>query len=68
MKHDTNYTVSTATNVLALDAGDVAVFVRNCVQERSLSSVIAELNNAILFGDTEEERQARKALQHLGFI
>lgn len=68
MKHRMNYTVSTATKVLALTREDVAPFVQNCLSDRSLSWVVAELNKAVLNGGDDEREEAQRALDHLGFI
>ncbi|WP_298837891.1 hypothetical protein [uncultured Roseobacter sp.] len=57
-----------AKNILDLENGDVAAFVTRCVKERSLSSMVCELNAALLSGTPEEQNNARKALQHIGFI
>lgn len=55
-------------NVLSLDDGDVAAFVRKCVKERSLSRVVGHLNNDVLFGTHQERREAEEALNRLGFL
>ena len=68
MNHGTSCSLSTASQVLALDAEEVAPFVRNCLFDRSLSWVVSELNNTVLNGAAHEKEQAQWALVHLGFI
>ena len=60
--------VQTASTLLALNQKDVSQFVRTCVRNRSLSSVVSDLNRDLLFGTEEESEKARRALRHIGFI
>ncbi len=68
MKHETAYELPTATNILSLESAEMPGFVQECLRTRSLSWVVAELNKSILSGPEEERDEARKALEHLGFI
>jgi len=56
-----------AASLLALSETDVAQYVRECVRERSLSTVVNKLNSDLLYGSTEESERARQALAHIGF-
>lgn len=67
MNSRTKLDVSTASNLLSLSETDVAQFIRQCVRNRSLSAVMTELNDAVLFGSREESDRARRALEHIGF-
>lgn len=68
MKHQTMSAVSPAASVLSIDPAEVAVFIRKCVQERSLSTLVSDLNDDLLFGTAEQREDARCALLRLGFI
>ncbi len=68
MAVEQNDEIRTASDVLSLDAADVAQFVRTCVRNRSLSLVVSDLNHAALHGVAEEQEEARQALKHLGFV
>lgn len=68
MKHETISETKISHSVMGLDEGEIAPFVRKCVKERSLSAVIANLNNDLLFGTQTEQDDARTALQRIGFL
>lgn len=68
MKHYTLNDVSPAAGVLVLEQADVPPFVRKCVEDRSLSTLVSELNDALLFGTAEQKDEAGRALNHLGFL
>lgn len=68
MKHETISETKISHNVMGLDDGEIAPFVRKCVKERSLSTVITNLNNDLLFGTQTERDDARSALQRIGFL
>lgn len=68
MKHETTYDVRSSANVLSVQPIEVASFLRECVKNRSLSWLIGDLNRSVLSGDQDEREEARKALEHLGFI
>ncbi|WP_195819858.1 hypothetical protein [Roseobacter sp. MH60115] len=67
MKHETISESKMSRNVMGLDDGEIAPFVRKCVKERSLSRVVTSLNNDLLFGTQTERDDARIALQRIGF-
>lgn len=68
MKHDTIRKLPTSARVLDIETTDVARFVQKCVQERSLSVLVKELNHDYLFGTAEERDSAEQALRHMGFV
>jgi hypothetical protein len=68
MKDQTLHQATTAANVLALPRKDVPRFLRRSLRERTLRSVITELNKAVLSGAEQDRADARRALAHLGFI
>lgn len=68
MKHETISETKISHNVMGLDDGEIAPFVRKCVKERSLRAVITNLNNDLLFGTQTERDDARSALQRIGFL
>ena len=51
-----------------MESEDIAAFVHNCVQKRSLSTLVCELNNDLLFGSADQRTDARRALVRLGFM
>lgn len=68
MKHETIPETKVSHSVLNLGDGDVAPFVRKCVKERSLSKIVANLNNDLLYGTQTERVNAREALGRIGFL
>lgn len=68
MKHHVIDGTPAASQVLNIKASDVVPFVRKCVRERSLSVLIKQLNDDLAFGTPEQKQEARRALQHIGFI
>ncbi|GFE50814.1 hypothetical protein So717_25670 [Roseobacter cerasinus] len=68
MVQDSLTETSFRKNVLNLEEGDIAAFVRKCVKDRSLSKVVGHLNNDMLFGTHKERREAEEALHRLGFL
>lgn len=68
MKHDVVCDVPTSAKVLNIDASDVAPFLRKCVKDRSLSTLVKDLNDAVLFGTADQRRDAEQALKHIGFM
>lgn len=68
MKHGTVSETKMSHDVLNLDDGDVASFVRRCVKERSLSKVVADLNHDLLSGTRTERENAEQALHRIGFL
>lgn len=68
MKHEMISETKVSQNVLGLPESEIAPFVSRCVKERSLSSVVADLNNDLLFGTQTEREDAKKALQRIGFL
>lgn len=68
MKHHYIGDTPTAAHVLNINETDVAPFVRKCVQERSLSAIVKDLNHDLIFGTPEQREEAREALKHIGFI
>ncbi|MEE4188589.1 MAG: hypothetical protein V2I76_09120 [Roseobacter sp.] len=68
MKYDTISETPAAVHVLNINPSDVAPFVRKCVRERSLSVLVKDLNHALLFGTETQRKDAKAALQHIGFL
>lgn len=68
MKQDGILKAPTSAHVMGLETVDAVTFVRTCVKERSLSTVMKELNDYVLHGTAEERRTAERALKHLGFL
>ena len=68
MKHQTMPAITPAASVLSMEPEDIAAFIRGCVQERSLSTLVCELNNDLLFGSSDQRTDARRALVRLGFM
>jgi hypothetical protein len=68
MKEQIAFKTKSAMDVLSIDTRDIPPFVRDCVNARSLSCLVSELNQQMLFGAQDEKEEARKALAHLGFI
>lgn len=68
MKHHAIHDTPSSVHVLNLASTDVAPFVRKCVKERSLSSLVRDLNHDVLFGTEEQRETARRALKHIGFL
>lgn len=68
MKHHVIGDIPAATQVLTIQARDVAPFVQKCVRERSLSVLVKQLNYDIAFGTPEQKQEAQQALRHIGFI
>jgi hypothetical protein len=68
MKHHYTGKKPTAAHVLSINATEVAPFVRKCVEERSLSVIVKDLNHDMIFGTSEQREAAREALRHIGFI
>lgn len=68
MKHSAMFSGSTAANVLSIEEAGVSPFLHRCVKDRSLSTLVSDLNYSLLFGSADEKDMARKALKHLGFI
>ena len=68
MKHEIVSETDMAHDVLGLDDGEIAPFVRKCLKDRSLSSLVSHLNNDLLFGTPAERESAEVALRRIGFI
>lgn len=68
MKHETISETKISHSVLSLDDNDITRFVRRCVKERSLSKIVADLNNDLLFGTQTERENAKEALHRIGFL
>lgn len=68
MKHHAILAKPASVNVLDLAPSDVPLFVRNCVKDRSLSSLVKDLNNDLMFGNEDQKQEARRALTHIGFL
>ncbi|WP_299970476.1 hypothetical protein [uncultured Roseobacter sp.] len=68
MLHETIRELKPSHHVLQLDESDVVSFVRRCVKERSLSSLISSLNHDLMFGTLDEQDSAARALARLGFV
>ncbi|MGA9254127.1 MAG: hypothetical protein WBV71_16960 [Roseobacter sp.] len=68
MKLHSINTTPTSVHVLNLAPSDVPQFVRHCVKDRSLSSLVKDLNNDLMFGNEDQRQEARKALSHIGFL
>jgi len=68
MKHHAISDTPTSVHVLSLAPSDVPMFVRNCVRDRSLSALVKDLNNDLMFGTEGQKEEARRALKHIGFL
>ena len=68
MQHHVNHDIPVSVHVLGLDPSDVPPFVRRCVRERSLSGLVKNLNNELLFGTADQREEARRDLKHIGFL
>lgn len=58
---------SVAYSVLILGQDDVTEFVTNYLRERSLSKILARLNQVLLNGTMTGRADAQKALKTVGF-
>jgi hypothetical protein len=57
-----------AAKVLQMTDADITQFVRICIKDRALSSVVATLNRSVLQGAECDRQNAEKALTRLGFL
>lgn len=67
MKDTQGAITSVSQQILGIQRGGAAAFVRQKIQDRALHDTVAELNNDVLFGTAEERESARRALSRLGF-
>lgn len=58
----------TAEDVLAVPSDQVPEVLRGLMQTRSLSDLVARLDDALWSGDSDSTGRARDALVHLGFL
>ncbi|WP_298973336.1 hypothetical protein [uncultured Roseobacter sp.] len=68
MKHEQIAETKMSHSVLGLDEAEIGPFILRCVKERSLSKLVANLNNDILNGTSTERDSAEKALGRMGFL
>jgi len=60
-------TQSASQEVLSIEEGGAAAFVRQRLNDRILHETVAKLNQEFLFGTPDEREDARRALTRLGF-
>lgn len=67
MDHVNAITMSASQEVLGIEKGGAAAFVKQKLHDRELHVTVIELNNAFLFGNPVQREEARQALHRLGF-
>lgn len=60
-------TLSASQEVLGIEKGGAAAFVKQKLHDRELHVTVMELNNELLFGNPLQREEARQALNRLGF-
>lgn len=54
-------------DILSIDRAQVPQFIRELVSEKTLSTLMQQLNELLIAGDEASRELAARALQHLGF-
>ncbi|WP_166486050.1 hypothetical protein [Jannaschia sp. CCS1] len=53
--------------ILSIDRDEIAAFIRDQAAEKTLSSLVHQLNEVLIAGDAAASQLAARALRHLGF-
>ncbi len=68
MKHQQVFETQASQYILSIKPADVPPFIGRCVKDRTLSTLVAHLNQDMLDGTPKQQNEARKALELIGFI